>query len=415
MRSFQRRILTRRKLAVSIAALLLYAFAGFVIAPVLIRWYVPNYVRQSLHCRARLDKVRINPFFLTMEIDGFSLTRTDGRPLVAFHRLMLDLETSSLFHSAIVLRELDIDRPDIHMDIEPGGVINLQRLASMSARPSRSATTDGRPLPILIQHTVIRQGRITVVDGRHSRPASFTFGNLDLHLQDLSTIKGHSGTYALSATTDEGGTIRGRGTVLLAPFRSDGELTFKAIRVAGLWKLFRDKINLAQPAGLIDLDTKYHLDIGRSPVQMTLGQLRLVASGLSLKLPDADKASLEVGRVDIEANHCDLGTHTIMVSRVSLNKGHLEAYRDDKGRLDWLQLFHTEAAGTTHAAGPAAAWKYLIAAVDVDGFGARFSDLTTHSDKPVVSLSHIHARLTGIDGKTPVVFSLGFQMGQGGK
>ena len=60
-----RKVLTRKYLVISVAALLLYALAGFVIAPLVIRWYVPQYAQQNLHCQAGVDKIRINPFLLT--------------------------------------------------------------------------------------------------------------------------------------------------------------------------------------------------------------------------------------------------------------------------------------------------------------------------------------------------------------
>ena len=103
------KILTRKYLVIPVAALLLYALAGFVALPALVRWYVPRYAQQDLHCQAALQKVRINPFLLTVEINEFSLKQADGSPLIAFARLFVDLETSSLFRWAVVLRELDLE------------------------------------------------------------------------------------------------------------------------------------------------------------------------------------------------------------------------------------------------------------------------------------------------------------------
>jgi hypothetical protein len=53
---------------IAAAALLLSALVG---------WYMSRYARQDLHCQAVLDTIRVNPFFLTMEIIVLSLERVD--------------------------------------------------------------------------------------------------------------------------------------------------------------------------------------------------------------------------------------------------------------------------------------------------------------------------------------------------
>ena len=165
----------------------------------------PRYVQQDLHCLATLQKVRINPFLLTVEINGFSLKQADGAPLIAFARLFVDLETSSLFHWAIVLRELDLDKPDIHLAVESDGTVNFEKLAPASSSPPEPAKPDAKPLRFILQGVAINEGRIVAVDRRQSTPAQLSFEKLNLHVKDLSTIKDHKGSYAISATTEEGG------------------------------------------------------------------------------------------------------------------------------------------------------------------------------------------------------------------
>ena len=124
-------------------------------------------------------------------------------------------------------------------------------------------------------------------------------------------------------------------------------------------------------------------------------------------------------KLTVEGGECDLSTRMLTVSRIALNTGRLDAGRDAGGALNWLQAFETKgAAGESPATKPASdsgpAWKFLVKSFEVDGFSSRFSDLTTHSDKPVLSLQGLKARLTNVDGKSPMAFTLGFQVEQGG-
>ncbi len=585
------KLLTRKYLVISLVVLLLYTLTGFFALPGLVRWYVPRYAQQNLHCLANIQKVRINPFLLTFEINEFSLKQQDGSPLIAFARLFIDLETSSLFHWAVVLRELDLDKPDIHLAVESDGTINFEKLAPASSSPPEPPKPDAKPLRFILQGVTINDGRIVAVDKRQSTPAQLSLEKLNLHLNDLSTIKNHNGSYSISATTEEEGSLEWEGKVSLAPLHSEGKLSLNALRLATLWKFFKEDTNLQQPKGRIAVATGYYLDAGSSPIQMKLDGLKVSLSDLSLQLLHADKALLQLKKVDlnvpdfdlttrqmhmekllveggavdvrinengvinlqqivrasepnkhrrqepspagtppsksvagtdqktafpaappvvvhpatvpaellflmnadaievkdvslalndesrktpikaetsgidlsfkakvevggrgnkvrlqkisskvkgidirsaqtpeplfaaekltIEGGECDLGTRMLTVSRIALNTGRLDAGRDAGGTLNWLQAMKTKEAaveppGAKPATDSSPAWKFLVKSFEVDGFSSRFSDLTTHSDKPVLNLQNLKANLANIDGKSPMAFTLGFQVEQGG-
>jgi len=112
MNPILRKILTSNSLRISVAAGLFYTLAGFFVAPAVIKWYAPKYAQQNLQCHAGIEKIRINPFWLTIELNGFRLDQADGLPLAAFDKLFLDLETVSLFKWAIVLKELNLENPN---------------------------------------------------------------------------------------------------------------------------------------------------------------------------------------------------------------------------------------------------------------------------------------------------------------
>ena len=586
------KILPRKHLIILITTLLLYALAGFVALPALVRWYVPRYAQQNLHCLAALQKVRINPFLLTVEINGFSLKQADGSPLIDFARLFVDLETSSLFHWAFVLRKFDLEKPDIHLAIEPDGTINFEKLVPASSSPPETAKPDAKPLRFILQGAAINEGRIFLVDNRQSTPARLTLEKLQLQVKNLATITNHNGSYAISVLTEQGESLQWDGEVSLAPFSSTGRLSLKGIRTASLWKFFKDTTNLEKPTGLLTITTGYHLDAAANPMQMTLDGLKISLADLSLQLLHAEKAFLQLKTIDLDAPHfdlatrqlqvgklqvekgtvdvrinetgglnlqqivrasvpaehrrqkpsspdglpeksvagveqksaliptrtaitpattpagaelpfrmdfdaikvkgvaltlddksrmtplkagiagidlsfkakveagaqgnkvslqeisselkavnirsalapeplfttdkltldggdCNLNTHILTVSRIALNTGRLDAGREAGGSLNWLQAFETKGAtGETPTTKPASngapAWKFLVKSFEVDGFSSRFSDLTTHSDKPVLNLQDFKAKLTNIDGKSPIAFTLGFQVEQGG-
>ena len=576
-----RKVLANKYLVISAAALLLYTFVGFVVAPWLLRWYVPKYAQQNLHCQAGVGKIRLNPFLLTLEIDSFFLKQADGLPLVAFEKFFVDLEMSSLFHWAVVLRELDLVKPDIRVVVAPDGSTNFEKLVTTPSQPPASPQSETKPLRFILQSTTVQAGRIAVVDNRQHLPAGFTVQGFDLHLQDLSTLKDHQGTYHLAAMTDDGGTVQWDGALALSPLRSTGTLSLNTLQISSLWKFFRDSTNLEPPAGQINLSTQYHLNAENTPVQMTLDELRLSTADLSLKLLNTNKAFFHLKKLDLEAPHfdltskelrvksllleegavdarlnetgglnlqqilhapvpekhrnlqvpppvapsagpaggadqkiasppppaaeppfkvqadaieiknmaidlddksritpikaaiagaalhlqanlewgaqkntlvlqeiaselkgisiysskspeplfatdtltvaggkCDLGAHAISVARIALHKGHLDAGLDAQGKSNWQQLLQSKGAGANSMAKPASApvlaWKFLIKSFEIEDFSSKFSDLTTTSAQPVFGLQGLRAKLSEVDGASPMGFTLDFQGSQGG-
>ena len=333
------KILTRKYLVISVAALLLYALVGFVVAPLAIRWYLPKYAQQNRHCLASVGKIRINPFLLTLEINRFSLNQADASPIVAFERLFVDLEMSGLFHWAVVLKELELEKPDIHVVIEPDGSINFEKLATTPPQLPESRKTEAQPLPFICQSVTVKGGQIGVVNKLQSTPANFTLKSFDLQLMDLSTVKDHNGTYHLAATTEAGESFQWDGEIALAPLRSKGKLSLNAIQVASLWQFFRDSTHLEQPVGTINFSTEYRLvAVDNAPVRMTLEGLHVSFADLSLKQLKTDKPFFQLKKLALDGPRFDLATKALHIGRLLVEDGFVDARISESGEVNLEQI-----------------------------------------------------------------------------
>ena len=150
-----RRVLTSRFFYIPAGALLLYALLGFIIAPLIIRWYVPKYAREGLQCRAALNKVRLNPFLLTFEARGFELKQADGSPVATFERFFADMEWKSLVRWAAVFRDLRLEKAVVHAIIEPDGSLNLQALSPKTQEVKEPNQPDSKPFRMLLENIAV--------------------------------------------------------------------------------------------------------------------------------------------------------------------------------------------------------------------------------------------------------------------
>jgi uncharacterized protein involved in outer membrane biogenesis len=330
-----RRFLTRKRFLIPVAALLLYTFTGFVIAPFAVRWYVPRYALDQLKCRADIGKVRINPFLFTFEVNEFSLAEQDGSPLARFSRLFLDLEMSGIFQWTTRFREFRLEKPALHVVFEPGGGINLAKLTPRSAAPKDPKS---KPFRMILQSVVITGGQVAVTDRRQSKPANLSFQNLNLNLKDFSTIQNRNGSYSFSAMTPKGETVQWQGDISLVPFRSSGRIAFKGIQATTLWKFQRDTVNLEPPAGKLDLSTDYHIDASGTPLQLKLDRFGVDLSKLSLKLIGANKPLIELSKLKLDSARLDLAARAFQVGKLLLNGGMLHLGVDEAGRSNFEKM-----------------------------------------------------------------------------
>src|SRR5438874_6810301 len=128
-----RALLTRRPVLITFAVVsvivLVYTLAGFFLVPRLIATYVPRYVEQRLGRRAEIGEVRVNPLLLKVEIKNFRLTEADGRPLLGFDRLFVDLEIAkSIVRAAWTFAEIRVEAPRIDAVIFADGRMNIAEL-----------------------------------------------------------------------------------------------------------------------------------------------------------------------------------------------------------------------------------------------------------------------------------------------
>ncbi|MCL1980777.1 MAG: DUF748 domain-containing protein [Proteobacteria bacterium] len=287
-----RKVLIGKWFVVAMVLVSLYALAGFFALPLVLSRYLPHYAEQTWHLQAEVESIHLNPFLLTVEINGLSLRQENGQPLLSFARFFVDLELESVWRRAIVLREVTLVKPVVDLEIEPDGTLSLMRLAP--ANPPEAAppapSPSSPPLPFLLYQLDIQEAALHLTDKRPATPAVFTLADLNLDLRNCSTLPDQAATYKLAATIADQGTVQAEGEFSLLTLRSQGNLTFKAIDLANLWRFAPDNLNKSRLDGSVDLALAYEVDAS-SATRLALTDVHLAAAGLALKFSEAGKGA----------------------------------------------------------------------------------------------------------------------------
>ena len=348
-----------RRGLIALAIVAVYAAAGFLLAPWLIERTLVRTLDERLSLDTRIENLSLNPFALSLAVDDLSITDTDGERLVAFTRLYVNFQVSSLFHWAWSFNEIHLIRPAFRLDRISDTETNLSRLADRWAATAEPAAVepepaqepdDGNPIPRLrIADLRIVEGHLIVIDRTQSDPFSTDLNPIDLEVTDLSTLPDQSGRQQVTIRTESGARITWTGTLSVNPLALAGGIELEGTYTPVLFRYFRDELALPLrfDGGEVTARVDYLVEVdadGR--VQARLENLTSSLSGLIINQPD-HPALVSIGTLSVSGGHFAWPEKTVHLDRIGIDDVTIQAFR----RADGGYL--PSAAGTAPA--PAAA------------------------------------------------------------
>lgn len=172
----------------------------------------------------------------------------------------------------------------------------------------------------------------------------------------------------------------------------------------------------------IDLHFKANIEAGPNDAKVSVNDISSELREVKVGHAQSADTQFRTEKLTIEGGECDLSSRTLTFSRIALNNGNVDVSRDREGQVNWLKLFGSPGAaagkkaesskGSTEASGPA--WKFLVKSFEIDGFKSKLSDLQKSPGKPLLNIEGLNVRLSDVDGKSPMGFSVGFQLQEKG-
>lgn len=371
-------------------ALLLYTLIGFSLIPFLVQHYTPRLAADWLKRRAAIGEAQFNPYSFTLEIKDLALDEADGQPLVALKHLFLDFEPSQLLtRRTLVLADLRLDGPSANLVLDAAGKLNLAKVAdSLPKSEEPPPSTAGEPLPrLLLSHFTLTEGAVKFTDSGKSPPINETVEHLNLELNGISTLPDRQGDYELKAGLADGSQLAWRGDVSLSPVASKGELKIEAFRLATPWSFVKDRLDLAEPGGTIDLTARYQFRYAQDKAELSADHGAFKLSGLRLMPAKAKEPLLALEEIGFDQASFDLSGQTIRIPAFAIRKGTVNASMDQAGQIDWLTLVKPEPKGKTaqttppppKPASPSQPWKVALEKFEIADLSLNYADASRKS------------------------------------
>ncbi len=301
--------------AISVA---LFAVLGFFVVPPVARHVAQKQLGELLGRKVVIDRIRLNPFALSLTIEGFRIYETDQTtPFFGFSRLYVNAQLSSVFRRAPVLKEIAFDGLRLHVvrtkatadawgDLQ--GAYNFSDIvARMAAMPKSPEPPSPAPTPRFSLNNIhVGDGAITFDDrpsGDHHEVTGLAIG-----VPFVSTLPVY-----LDSFIEPGLQIRIDGT----PFA-----------VQGRTKPFKDSLETVLELRLDALDLTRYLPFVplRLPFAVASAQLSL-ALDVGFVRPRADaprltlKGSVGLAKVDVKEKRRSDVTPLLALERVDVRIG----------------------------------------------------------------------------------------------
>lgn len=404
-------------LALTLAGILVTCLLfSWLVLPRILQAQAEKFITEKTGHHLTMNRPQFNPFEISLRVSGLRLTQPDGKPLLAFRELVVDLSAASLYRGALVFDSIRLDGLDATAVLLANGKLNWSAL--FDALQSHEKTPDSTLSGFDVHRFTLSDARLDFTDKRMTPVFAARIEPINLELTELSSLPTDKGQYKFSASTSFGARLAWQGEARLDPLAVTGSFNVENMNIAALSTYFKDMLPVAPTRGGAGLSGNYRVGYAKGRLDINLAQMAAKMTGLEfeqaagsgvtvdaivardgsfdlaknnfalgslsftgskLGLQGAPKA-MEIGSLAVEEVHVNLTSRHATVGRLALNGGHLHLNRDARGHIDIVEALKAlspaakpQAVKLKTAGAP---WHYRLKKLELAGFDAEFRDET---------------------------------------
>lgn len=275
-------------LAVALGLIVLYALIGFLLAPKLLRSALLEQIPKTLNLTPTVGDIRINPFLLRLEMKDFALAEPGGDRLLGFDRLLVEVKFASLWHRALMFKDIQLDAPFVNAVVGSDGALNLMKLQPKTPPPPPDEKP--QPLPRLqIDDFKVSRGALSYDDRSRSPHFEKRLEPISFDLTDFTT-QASGGAFSLTAATKAGERFEWQGSLAVQPVASAGEVHVIGLHARTIWEYIDEQVAFSIDAGSIDVDAHYRFAL-RDAVDLQVDLSKLAVTDLAISPKSAAGAA----------------------------------------------------------------------------------------------------------------------------
>ncbi len=271
------------------ASVALYALIGFYLLPFVVLSKFPVILAEKTGQPAKLQAFKFNPFSFELEMEGFSISGSDGKNLFGFNALSVNFNAfASLSQQAVVFDSIVLGKPITDIKRGADGRFNFSNmLPKEKEKASTPEDKKSSSLPLVIRQLSIQEGETSWLDTSSGQSQSETLQPINLSIADLTIEKAGKAAFDLTLGLSSGGRLHWQGELGLTPISSKGRINLEDINLSKIWEQFLQKVLPVQISdGSLTFKTEYQASTANNGLAVTVtnGEVNIKQLAITKKL-----------------------------------------------------------------------------------------------------------------------------------
>lgn len=385
----------------------LYGITGFFILPPLAKKTLINKLSQAIHRKVSIDKIKINPFTLSVSVDKFRVIDKDNLDFISFDNIFVDFEAISAFKRALVFKELSINVPFVRIELKENGSYNFSdiikdmqqspepkagatlatpeakivKVKKTSATSENQAAGNSSPLNVIIQALNINGGRIIYIDKSLGQTFSTDLLKLRLEIKDFAIVSKGKSSYNIMTLTESKEQIEVQGLFTATPPSMDASVRLTGIVLKKYAPYMQDMVNFKLADGIMNMGFNFNYKAQPSGDIMKVENGDFELKSLELNHRENGENFLSISSLALKNILVDLAARKVNIGSFTTNAGYLLARLTKTGEFNLARAFQVPITAKKEPvkkepAKPSPPWHVKVENVLLDDYSVRFEDMT---------------------------------------
>jgi hypothetical protein len=398
-----------RRIGVTVGAVVaLFGLVGVVGVPFLLRHTMTGRVAAALNRPVSVGSIAFNPFTLKADLDHLQIgEHGTSQPFIEIGHLRIKVSWVSLFRLALVVKELSIERPAMHLVRTAEQRFNFSDLLDSSGRPDKSRT----PFRFAVSNLQLNDGTVhfddKVLGGQH------IIEQVQMAVPFISNLPADVEIPVqpfLQMVIDGGPLdIRGKATPFSMQPTSVVDLTVEQLDLSRYRPYLPQETPLTFAKGMLSCSVEVHVaNAGSQPSINLSGTMAL--DQVELHVRGQQETPISWTRLTASIAQVDWAARQVTVDEVWADGLRVFVRREPDGGVSLASLIRAPTPPMpqdTAAGASGSAWRYRIASLAVDNAEARLEDAAVPRGIELVAAPlHLHLKDLSSDLSEPVRLEL---------
>jgi hypothetical protein len=324
-----------RWLIASGIVIFLYTIIGFFVVPAIVKSQMLQRLPALTKRQVAVERVKFNPYVLSLTIDGFSLKETNGEVFSSFGELYVNFQLSSIFKGSFVFDEITLRDPFVQVTYLKNGVFNFANLTG-SPSPASAPAKPQPPPPVIVYHLNITNGAVAFTDLTRKTPFNIRYQPINVNLTDFTTLRDQTSPYEIAATGDSGESFGWSGNITVNPLRSSGTFRLNGLKLGKYKPYSQDYALFEITGGQVDAAADYRYDSATNALDLTVSNAFMTLNRFQIKTPDTGEDVVTIPTLSVKQVQANVLKRTVEVGRIESSGGSLLVRQNHDGTINLL-------------------------------------------------------------------------------